>query len=128
MYILSKTCTEENKLNPIFHVNFLLSTQLTKHTPIWHNPDFTNTPKITNISTWVEKGITQLKCICQTNTFTSFPYLPEDQKININLNFYNLNLFICSKINLKGNKLDITPLVSEVLNISAPTKVLSKIQ
>lgn len=100
-----------------------------KFTPIWNNPDFTINKKPLNFPTWIDKGITQLQHIIIDKRFTSFAHLTQNHGIGSKhfLEYLQVKTTIQAKINIQTSTIDIPPLVSELLNLPSPKKMLSKI-
>lgn len=100
-----------------------------KYTPIWNNPDFIVNKKPLNLRTWVDKGITQLQHILLNNNLAPFSHLVQKYGIGSNcfLEYLQIKSSIQSKIDTQTINLDLPPPISELINITSPKKLLSKI-
>ena len=98
-------------------------------TPIWNNPDFTSNKKPLNFHTWAEKGITHLEHIFRNNTLISFPDLVQEYGIRSNnfLKYLQLQSSLQTKLNIKSINVCLPHSIAELINISSPEKLLSKI-
>ena len=98
-------------------------------TPIWNNPDFLSNKKPLIFHTWAEKGITHLKHIFHNNTLVPFPTLAQEFGIRSNqfLEYLQLKSSIQSKLNIRSSCINLAPAISELINISSPKQLLSKI-
>lgn len=98
-------------------------------TPLWNNPDFTSNKKTLNFHKWAQKGISHLKHIFQSNNFVSFSYLVQEYGIGSNqfLNYLQLKSAVLSKINNRTINTHLPSALADLINISSPKKLLSKI-
>jgi len=72
-----KNITITSTLTAWWKINKITNSSLTpsRHTPIWHNPDFQISNKPIYFPLWQQKGITHLNHLFQDNKFISFKIL-----------------------------------------------------
>ena len=100
-----------------------------RFTPIWYNPDFQLYNTSVHFPSWHQKGITHLHHLFENNQFISFNTLIQRYGVGRDqfLQYQQLKSIIKSKINITNNTLQPSKLSEDILKITNPKRIISKI-